>query len=89
MFGDEDGDSIELWDDNVRIRLDIRRFNEPLARAIVGLTAANDLKLVVALTGRLTPPSYDKLAREIAQSRALRFVLDPAGTLELIGRERA
>jgi len=88
MFGDEDGDSIELWDDDVRIRLDIRQFNEPLARAIVSLAAANDLKLVMARTGRLMPPSYDKVAREIAQSRALRFVLDPGGTLELIGRER-
>jgi hypothetical protein len=87
-FGDEDGDSIELWDDDVRIRLDIRQFNEALARAIVSLAAANDLRLVMARTGRLMPPSYDKLAREIAQSRALRFVLDPGGTFEMIGRER-
>ena len=88
MFGDEEGDGIELWDDGVRVRLDMRQFNEPLARAIVSLAAANDLKLVMARTGRLIPPSYDKLAREIAQSPALRFVLDPGGTLELIRRER-
>jgi hypothetical protein len=88
MFGDEEGDDIELWDDDVRVRLDIRQFNGPLARAIVNLAAANDLKLVMNPTGRLIPPSYNKLAREIAQSRALRFVLDPGGTLELIGQER-
>ena len=87
MFGDEEGDGIELWDDDARVRLDMRQFNEPLARAIVSLAAATDLKLVMARTGRLIPPSYAKLAREIAQSRALRFVLDPGGTLELIGRE--
>jgi len=88
MFGDEEGDGIELWDDGVRVRLDMRQFNEPFARAIVNLAAANDLKLVMARTGRLILPSYDALAREIAQSLALRFVLDPGGTLELIGRDR-
>jgi hypothetical protein len=88
MFGDDEGDGIELWDDDIRIRLDIRQFNEPLAHAIVSLAAANDLKLVMNGTGRLIPPAYDKLTREIAQSRALRFVLDPGGTLDMIGRER-
>jgi hypothetical protein len=87
MFGDERGDGIELWDDDVRVRLDIRQFNEPLARAIVSLANANDLKLVMAQTGRLIPPLYDKLAREIAQSQALRFVIDPVGTLQKIARE--
>jgi hypothetical protein len=65
----------------------MRQFNRPLARAIVSLAAANDLKLVMAQTGRLIPPLYDKLVHEIAQSRALKFVLDPVGTLQLIGRE--
>lgn len=51
MFGDEEGDGIELWDDGVRVRLDMRQFNEPFARAIVSLAAANDLKLVMARTG--------------------------------------
>jgi hypothetical protein len=87
MFGDEEGDGIELWDDDVRVRLDIRLFNAPLARAIVSLAAAKDLKLVMAQTGRLILPSYDKLAHEIAQSRALEFALDPVVTLHLIGRE--
>jgi hypothetical protein len=86
MFGDEKGDSIELWNDDVTVRLDIRQFNESLAGAIVSLAADNDLKLAMAQTARLIKPSYDKLAREIAQSQALRFVLDPLGTLELIGR---
>ena len=57
MFGDEEGDGIELWDDGVRVRLDMRQFNEPFARAIVNLAAANDLKLVMARTGRLIPSS--------------------------------
>jgi hypothetical protein len=86
MFGNEEGDDIELWDDDLEVRLDIREFNEPLARAIVSLAAANDLKLVMTQTGRLIPPLYDKLAREIARSRALKFALDPIGTLQLIAR---
>ena len=39
MFGDEEGDGIELWDDDVRVR----SVNECLARAIVSMAAANDL----------------------------------------------
>ncbi|MES1201006.1 MAG: hypothetical protein ABUS57_06110 [Pseudomonadota bacterium] len=88
MFGDEEGDGVELWDDDVRLRLDIRQFNEPLARALVSLAARDDLKLAMGQTGRLIPPTYDKLAREISNSLALKFALDPVGTLRMIGREQ-
>jgi hypothetical protein len=88
MFGDEQGDGIELWDDEFRVRLDIRQFNEPLARAVVSLAADADLKLVMGETGRLLCPEYAKLAKEISQSRALKFALDPVGTLRMIGRDQ-
>lgn len=87
MFGDEKSDGVELWDDDVRVRLDIREFNEPLARALVDLAARDDLKLAMAQTGRLIPPKYDKLAREISNSRAFKFAMDPAGTLRMIARD--
>ncbi|MCJ9729149.1 hypothetical protein [Bradyrhizobium sp. PRIMUS42] len=73
MFGDENRDSIELWDDSFRIGLDMRRFNAALARAIVGLAAADDLKLGMAETGHLMPASYPMLLRQIIQSRAHKF----------------
>jgi hypothetical protein len=87
MFGNEDGDGIELWDDDFRVRLDIRQFNESLARRVIKLAADTDLKLVMGETGRLVSPEYAKLAKEISQSRALKFALDPVGTLRMIGRQ--
>ncbi len=88
MFGDEDGDGVELWDDHARIRLDIREFDEALARALVSIAARDDLKLAMGETGRLIPATWDKLSREIANSRALKFARDPIATLKMIGREQ-
>lgn len=85
MFGDEQGDGVELWDDEFRVRLDIRRFNESLARAVVKLAANADLDLVMGETGRLLSPEYSKLAKEVSQSRALKFAVDPVGTFRIIG----
>ena len=87
MFGDEEGDDVSLWEDDVNIRLDIRKFNEPLARALVGLASRDDLRLAISATGRLIPPIYEKLTREISKSRAFKFASDPTGTLRMIGRE--
>lgn len=88
MFGDENSDSIELWDDSFCIRLDMRRFNSALARAIVGLAAAHDLKLGMAETGHLIPASYPVLLRQIVQSRAHKFARQPKETVERIARGR-
>jgi hypothetical protein len=87
MFGEEKGDSIELWDDDVRIRLDIREYNQSLAQSLVGIAAADDLQLVMSGTGRLIPPSYEKLRREIENSRAFKYVTDPEGTLRMLSKE--
>lgn len=87
MFGDEQGDGIELWDDEFCVRLNMRQFNETLAREVVHLAANADLKLIMGETGRLVSPEYAKLAKEISQSRALKFALDPVATLRMIARE--
>ncbi len=87
MFGDDEGDDIELWDDDFRVRLDVRRYNEELARSVVTLAAGADLMLVMGETGRIIPPQYSKLCREISHSRALKFAIDPVATLQKIGRE--
>ncbi|MEM9668671.1 MAG: hypothetical protein AAF950_07065 [Pseudomonadota bacterium] len=87
MFGEENGDSVELWDDDVRIRLDIRSYNEPLVRQLVELAAADDLKLAMSETGRVIAPTYEKLIREIKNSRAMKFILDPKGLFDMIAKE--
>lgn len=87
MFGDEDGDDIDLWEDDIRVRLDLRNFNHHLAQGVVHLAADEGLMLVMGQTGRLIPPNYEKLIREIGQSRSARFVMDPVETLRMIGRE--
>ena len=86
MFGDEEGDDIDLWEDDFRVRLHLGQFNLTLARAVVDLAAAEDLMLVMAETGRLVPPTYDRLAREIGQSRSFKFVSNPVETLRMILR---
>jgi hypothetical protein len=88
MFGDDKADDVELWDEDFRVRLDLRNYNEQLAVGIVNLAASADLVLVCGQTGRVLPPEYPKLLREIQQSRAQRYVVDPIGTLKQIGREQ-
>jgi hypothetical protein len=88
MFGEDGGDRVELWTDGFHVRLDVRKFNRTLAQTIVTLAASDDLKLIMNETGRLIPAVYEKLARELANSRALKFVEDPMGTLQRIGREQ-
>lgn len=87
MFGDEQGDCIELWDDGINVRLDVRHFNDPLTRALVNLASVHELNFVLP-QGRSIPPLYDELIREIAQSRAIMCVLNPEETLGEIGQER-
>lgn len=87
MFGDDKADDIELWDDDFRVRLDIRRYNETVARGVVMLASRADLMLVMGETGRIIAPDYGKLSREISHSRALKFAVDPVATLRQIARE--
>ena len=61
------GDSIELCDDSFHVRLDIRVFNEPLARVVVDLARSVDRKLVMDQRGRIAPAEYAKLATEISR----------------------
>lgn len=87
MFGDDAGDDIQLWEDSFLIRLDIRNFNVPLARHMIDLAMDQDLMIIVNHTGRLITPTFEKLVREIRQSRAAKFVGDPMGTIAMIARE--
>jgi hypothetical protein len=86
MFGEDSGDEIDVWNNEIRVRLDLRNFNEHLAIGITNLASAAALLLVCGGTGRVLAPEYSKLAREIANSRARKFVEDPRGTLEQIAR---
>lgn len=86
MFGTDNADEIELWTDDFHVKLNMLKFEPSLTSAIVQLAARDDLVLVLGETGRLIVPTYDNLARQISQSRAVKFVGDPVATLEMIGR---
>lgn len=82
MFAEEDSaDDVELWPEECRIRLDMRNYDEHLARECVRIAARDDLRLVMSGTGRVLPADYEKLVREMKRSTAAKFVLDPIGTL--------
>ena len=87
MFGDEEGDDLELWDDDIQVRLHVGHFNNELARRVVNFAAREGLMLVMGQTGRLIPPVFEKLMKELSQSRAAKFVSAPVDTLLMIGRE--
>lgn len=81
MFGDEDGDSVEVWEDSVDCAVDIRNFSIYRLQAMVSIAARADCLIVLHESGRVIPPEAALIFAEIESSRAYAFCIDPVGFL--------
>lgn len=79
MFGDEHGDSIEIWNDDISVALDVSKLNLPLLAAIVDFASQLDCKLVLRDNGRVCHPILQIVLDELRKSIAAGFVSDPQG----------
>lgn len=79
MFGDEEGDSVEVWEDSVDCAVDIRHFSIYRLEAMVSMAARADCLIVLHESGRVIPSESGLIVAEIETSRAYSFCVDPKG----------
>ena len=77
MFGSANGNSIEIWSDDIFCAIDVRNLDISLLRSI--LEIANNMQCKVALKdrGRLIDPDLATVLTEIRNSPAKKFVENP------------
>lgn len=81
MYGEEDGDKVEVWDDSVVAMIDCRNLDESFVFGVLSIANALECSLLVVETGWVIPAEKEFLVREIESSRALRFVSRPEAAL--------
>ena len=77
MFGSNEGDSIEVWDDDIECSIDVRNLNIPLLSAIVQIANDMQCKIILKDGGRLVDPDIQNVITELENSPATKFVLNP------------
>jgi len=81
MFGYEDGDRVEFWEDDVLCYLDLRRLSLSLLEVVTGLAAYFDCSLVLFGSGEVVEPELPLVVEKIKESNAFAFCVDPASFL--------
>ncbi|MGO1069544.1 hypothetical protein [Lysobacter sp. CA199] len=81
MFGQKDGDWIEVWDDDVVCALDLREFSAEHLQAILAAAVALDCKLVLYGSGEVIDPILDLIMQKIKLSSGYEFCADPINFL--------
>lgn len=77
MFGDAEGDKIEVWNDEITCFVNMRNFSEPFVQNVLSLARRFDCKLVVHGSGAVIEPEMSELAPHIDVSDAYRFCVSP------------
>lgn len=91
MFGNEEDERIEVWDDGVKCRINMRDVDLELLDKILHLAKRFECKLVIHNTGAVVAPDLASLAPHIESSNAYKFCVNPAGflaSLSLRGKGR-
>lgn len=81
MYGTKTGDSIEIWDDEIKCAIDVRSLNEIFIISIVNAAIKLDCIFVLHDNGELTWPDIGGLMIELENSRAARSLSDPVAFL--------
>lgn len=79
MFGDSEGDHIEIWDNTVDVSLDARNLNASLLFAVIAAAQIQNCKLVLKDGGKVIAPNLDEVTTSLNESSAMKFLRDPAG----------
>ena len=86
IYGDTKTDDIQIWEDNVIVRLNCGDLNLALLETIVAAARTNGCCLVLNEAGRIISPEYQLVLDALHASSAARFVKDPRTFLASIGR---
>lgn len=78
MFGEAEGDRIEVWNDDINCAFDLRTFSKDLLVAIVQVAARAQCKLVLHGTGEVIEPDLQVVLNKILASDAYSFCAGPA-----------
>jgi hypothetical protein len=78
MFGSEDGNSIEIWEDDINCCLDIRSFDLSLLESLVGIAQMTKCMIVLKDDGRVIDPVLVSIVDEARRSSAAKFLENPS-----------
>lgn len=81
MFGANEDERIEVWDDDVRCRINLREVDFELLDRLLALARRFDCKIVVEGTGAVSAADIASLAPHVEASNGYRFCCDPVGFL--------
>src|SRR5688572_20331364 len=76
LFGDMQGDRVDIWDDDFAFRFDLRTPNMELLRAMTDFANRHDLLWVSENMGRPTP-TFAEVLTDIQKSGAYQFCKEP------------
>lgn len=82
MFGEERGNKVEIWNNDVYCRIDARSPDPNLLRLIADLAAEFKCVVVLKEGGRVVPGDVESLNIAFLESKAVNFCLDPAGFIK-------
>ena len=88
MYGDEDGDSIEIWGDDFRCALDLRNFSLSILVAVLDLAKSTHCKLVLHGSGEVIEPDLVEVVQRIKDSNAYAFCLSPEDYLRNLSKSK-
>lgn len=77
MFGSEEGDRVEVWDDDINCFLDIRDFSSNLLFGLLRIAKTLECKVVLHESGEIIEPIFEEVVEKIKKSKAYMFCLDP------------
>lgn len=86
MFGDDESNKIEVWDDDVNCYIDARIFSDDLMNWIIKLARKFECKLVIHGSGLIIDPDFGILIDQIKDSTAYKFCLNPVEFLKGMDR---
>ena len=85
LFGDEEGDCIELFDDLFCVRISARSVNLPFIEKLIRFGKERELSVVIDGSGKVIECELYPLLEEFVASGANAFCANPAETLKKIG----
>jgi hypothetical protein len=89
MFGNDEDERVEVWDDDVRCRINLREVDFELLDQLLAVARRFDCKIVVGRTGAMSAPDMASLAPHIEASNAYKFCRDPVGFLTSLSKPPA
>jgi len=84
LYGYEKGTKVEVWDDDINLKIDTRKPDYTFLKEIVNLAKDTNCLLTPLESGELIEPVFEKIIEEYQNSRAYRFTLDSDQVLDKV-----